>query len=119
MQSGVRSVAVYQIVRRLKWRKASFEVGVARADQFNSYLKAFSEDMPFVFFWCHKREEVDDDPSGLPNGVDSGYEPTVLTAFAEFVVQERYLESNTDLFNQLVARCGKEKALYPTRNKWK
>ena len=55
VQSGVRSVAVCQVVRRLKWRKASFEVGAARAHQLNSYLKAFSEDMPFVFFWRHKR----------------------------------------------------------------
>ena len=50
VQSGVLSV-----VRRLKWRNVSFEVGAARADQLNSYLKAFSEDMPFVFFWRHKR----------------------------------------------------------------
>ena len=42
------------------------------------------------------------------------------TTVAEFVVQDQYLESNTDLFNQLVARWGKKKALYPTRNnsKW-
>ena len=62
-------------------------------------------------------EEVDDDPSGLPNVVDSGYEPIVSTTVAEFVVQDQYLESNTDLFNKLVARWGKEKALYPQINK--
>ena len=55
VQYGVRSVAVCQVVRRLKWRNVTFEVGAARADQLNSYLKAFSEDMPFVFFWRHKR----------------------------------------------------------------
>ena len=70
---------------------------------------------------CHtftlKHYAAEDYPSDLPNVVDSGYEP--ITAFAEFVVQERYLESNTDLFNQLVVRWGKEKAIYPTRNKSK
>ena len=55
VQSGVSSVAVCQVVRRLKWRNASFEVGAARVDQLNSHLKAFSDDMPFVFFWRHKR----------------------------------------------------------------
>ena len=35
------------------------------------------------------------------------------------MVQERYLESNTNVFNQLVARWGKEKVIYPTRNKSK
>ena len=55
VQYGVRSVAVCQVVRRLKWRNVTFEVGAARADRLNAYLKAFSEDMPFVFFWRHKR----------------------------------------------------------------
>ena len=55
VQSDVSSVAVCQVVRRLKWRNASFEVGAARADQLNSHLKAFSDDMPFVFFWRRKR----------------------------------------------------------------
>ena len=55
VESGVRSVAVCQICRCLKWRNASFEVGAARAAQLNSYLEAFCDDMPYVFFWCHKR----------------------------------------------------------------
>ena len=50
VQSGVRSVAVCQVVRRLKWRNANFEVGAAMVDQLNSYLKAFSEDTPIIFF---------------------------------------------------------------------
>ena len=52
-------------------------------------------------------EEVDDDPIGLPIVFDSGYEPIVSKTFAESVIQERYLESNTNVFNQLVARWGK------------
>ena len=64
-------------------------------------------------------EQVDDDPIGLPIVFDSGYEPIVSKTFAESVVQERYLESNTNVFNQLVARWGKEKVIYPTRNKSK
>ena len=55
VQSGVRSAATCQVVRRLKWRNANFEVGAAMVDQLNSYLKAFCEDTPFVFFWRHKR----------------------------------------------------------------
>ena len=64
-------------------------------------------------------EEVDDDPIGLTIVFDSRYEPIVSKTFAELVVQERYLESNTNVFNQLVARWGKEKLIYQTRNKSK
>ena len=65
-------------------------------------------------------EEMEEDPSGLPDVVDSGYEPPVSQTFAEFEVQERLLESNTNLFNQIVARWSKETAMYPTKNgcKW-
>ena len=56
VQSGVRSVAVCQVCLRLKWRNdVSFEVGATRVAQLNSHLEAFSGDMPYVFFWRHKR----------------------------------------------------------------
>ena len=56
VQSGVRSVAVCQVCLRLKWRNdVSFDVGATRVAQLNSHLEAFSGDMPYVFFWRHKR----------------------------------------------------------------
>ena len=56
VRSGVRSVAVCQVCMRLKWRNdVSFEVGAAWVAQLNSHLEAFYGDMPYVFFWRHKR----------------------------------------------------------------
>ena len=47
-------------------------------------------------------EKVDDDPSGLPNDVDSGYEPIVSTTFGDMSPASQDVRISTCLYTCVI-----------------